>query len=109
MQIPIGVLPFAFLKGQAWALLGGELCWTGPGGKFKQFMWSDFGGKREAIDEDAAATASRECSEETLGMLWGSSAADHKSVHSSSVALAQTLRQRDTSLCAVHKLKKVTQ
>ena len=101
-----GVLPFAFHNGQAWVLLGGELSWNGPGRRL--FMWSDFGGQREAIDEDAAATASRECSEETLGMLYGSSSADQKSVQQSSVALSDLLRQGDRAcICTIHKLKKV--
>lgn len=71
-------------------------------------MWSDFGGHREAIDEDAAATASRECSEETLGMLYGSSSADQHSVHQSSITLANKLRQGDRAyMCTMHKLRKV--
>ena len=33
-----GVLPFAFNAGSCWVLLGGELCRTGPGGKFLKLM-----------------------------------------------------------------------
>ena len=55
-----GVLPFAFSSSRCWVLLGGEVMRTGPGGKYRQFMWRDFGGQREAIDEDSAATASRQ-------------------------------------------------
>ena len=128
-----GVLPFAFSSSRCWVLLGGEIMRTGPGGKYRQFMWRDFGGQREALDEDSAATASRqaatlrfplvqtlvatmpcmhamyprECSEETLGMLWGSSSADNRAIHQSTKALAYQLRQGRQSMCSVHKLKKV--
>ena len=53
------VLPFAFNDGRAFVLLGGEMVHTGPRGHFRQYMWRDFGGQREAIDVDSAATASR--------------------------------------------------
>ena len=33
-----GVLPFAFNGGEAWVLLGGEYCRTGPEGKFTRLM-----------------------------------------------------------------------
>ncbi len=35
-----------------------------------RYVWSDFGGKREGLNESAEETACREFSEETLG-LWG--------------------------------------
>jgi hypothetical protein len=54
-----GVLPFAFHLGKCWVLLGGESVRIGPQGNFRKLMWRDFGGLREAMDEDAAATASR--------------------------------------------------
>ncbi|GAX80196.1 hypothetical protein CEUSTIGMA_g7634.t1 [Chlamydomonas eustigma] len=101
-----GVLPFTFHLGKCWVLLGGESVRTGPKGKFRQLMWRDFGGLREAMDEDAAATASRECSEETLGMLFGSSSADHSAINQSSISLAAQLREGSSSLCVVHQLKK---
>jgi hypothetical protein len=64
-----GVLPFAIAPaGQVLVLLGRERGW-GP--RSKVLRWKDFGGHREAIDEDAEATAAREFSEETLGLFGG--------------------------------------
>jgi len=103
-----GVLPFAFHLGKCWVLLGGESVRIGPQGKFRKLMWRDFGGLREAMDEDAAATASRECSEETLGMLFGSSSADQCAINQSSVSLVAQLREGTSSRCVVHQLKKGT-
>lgn len=54
-----GVLPFAHHGGRAWVLLGGEMVYTGPNGRFQQLMWRDFGGQREAIDSDPEYTAGR--------------------------------------------------
>lgn len=103
-----GVLPFAFQNGTCWVLLGGEMTRTGPQGKFRQLMWGDFGGLREAIDEDSAATASRECSEETLGMLFGSCTADAHAVQTSHELLSCRLRSGSHSMCVVHPLVKGT-
>jgi hypothetical protein len=55
-----GVLPFTYDgEGRCFLLLGAEPVRTGPKGRYVQVMLSDFGGRREAIDEDAEATASR--------------------------------------------------
>lgn len=77
----------------------------GPQRKFIQLSFRDFGGQREAIDMDAADTASRECSEETLGMLTGCTSADAAAVQLSSKALGGLLRDSKQSLCVVHPLK----
>ena len=68
--IGAGVLPYTVSGGRVKLFLGKELSkgWT-LRGKHKYF-WSDFGGKKEDCSETAEATASREFSEETLG-LWG--------------------------------------
>ncbi|GAQ89200.1 hypothetical protein KFL_004960100 [Klebsormidium nitens] len=64
-----GVLPFAVAPaGQVLILLGRERGW-GP--RSHTLRWKDFGGHREAIDEDAESTAAREFSEETLGLFGG--------------------------------------
>ncbi|KAG1666298.1 hypothetical protein FOA52_004779 [Chlamydomonas sp. UWO 241] len=100
-----GVLPFAYHDGACWLLLGGEMVRTGPGGKFNVLMFSDFGGQREAIDDDPESTAGRECSEETLGMLYGCSSADATAVKRSTEELTRQLRARTGSICVVHKLR----
>ena len=78
---------------------------TGPKGRARKRLWSDFGGGREAIDVDAADTASREFAEETLG-LFHDSCVRRSSVAHSAASMALRLRQ-GAALEVVHTLKKV--
>lgn len=62
-------------------------------------MWRDFGGHREACDDDSAATAARECAEETLGVLCpGPMTVDVRAVAAACAALAPRLRDASTTL-----------
>lgn len=96
-----GVLPFAVLaRNEVLVLLGRE--GHGPdGGKWQ--WWRDFGGHREAIDQDAESTAAREFSEETLGMYGGTSL-DATSVKASTAAMEKCLRS-SSALCVTSPMK----
>eukprot|EP00191_Tetraselmis_sp_GSL018_P017334 CAMPEP_0177586392 /NCGR_PEP_ID=MMETSP0419_2-20121207/5046_1 /TAXON_ID=582737 /ORGANISM="Tetraselmis sp., Strain GSL018" /LENGTH=312 /DNA_ID=CAMNT_0019076277 /DNA_START=286 /DNA_END=1224 /DNA_ORIENTATION=+ len=100
-----GVLPYANIEGVPHALLGAERKRTGPNGAFTRTMWGDFGGHREASDDgDSVYTASREFSEETLGMF-SSALVDPSSVADSTREMSLILRSRD-AMQVRHKLKK---
>mmetsp|Transcript_24319 Transcript_24319/g.57971 ORF Transcript_24319/g.57971 Transcript_24319/m.57971 type:complete len:170 (-) Transcript_24319:833-1342(-) len=102
-----GVLPYANIEGVPHALLGAERKRTGPNGAFTRTMWGDFGGHREASDDgDSVYTASREFSEETLGMF-SSALVDPSSVADSTREMSLILRSRD-AMQVRHKLKKVS-
>eukprot|EP00898_Chlorokybus_atmophyticus_P001814 jgi/Chlat1/2633/Chrsp178S02471 len=104
-----GVLPYAVLaSGEVAVLLGAEVC-SGPVcGTFVR-RWSDFGGKREAIDNGlSCATAAREFSEETLG-LFGGIGVDAASVALSTAAMTSRLAEadaRDDILCVESTIAK---
>lgn len=100
-----GVLPFSFQYGVPVILLGAELSKTGPQGKIYKTMWRDFGGQREAIDQDSETTASREFAEETMG-LFGGCAVNGASVAACSKQMHTQLIQRQHVLKVVHQLKK---
>ena len=68
--IGAGVLPYTVTGGRVKFFLGKELCKGRTLSGKDKYCWSDFGGKKEDGLETAAATASREFSEETLG-VWG--------------------------------------
>lgn len=69
--VAAGVLPYTRGEGGEILFFFGKELSRGCtlSGKSK-YVWSDFGGKREGLHETAGETASREFSEETLG-LWG--------------------------------------
>ncbi|KAL6782312.1 hypothetical protein ACKKBG_A06320 [Auxenochlorella protothecoides x Auxenochlorella symbiontica] len=100
-----GVLPIALYEDRILVLLGAELERTGPKGKYLKYLWRDFGGQREACDEDSAATAARECSEETLGLL-ASCGVDAGAVAAAAAALSATLRDGARSVRVVHALRR---
>jgi 8-oxo-dGTP pyrophosphatase MutT (NUDIX family) len=64
------VCPLSFdARGICHALLGEEE--VGGGGKRRHKVFSDFGGRREASDSSPEETAARECTEESLGSVFG--------------------------------------
>ncbi|PSC70091.1 Cytochrome c oxidase subunit 6b [Micractinium conductrix] len=99
-----GVLPFCLYDDAVLVLLGAENCRTGPGGKVWRLMWRDFGGQREAVDMDSAATAAREFAEETLG-LFGACGVDAASVALAAAAMEARLRTPGAAIKVVHELK----
>lgn len=100
-----GVLPITINSGQPYVLLGAESCRTGPQGKFWRVMWRDFGGQREAIDNDSVETAAREFSEETLG-LFGGCNVNVGCVTQSTQYMVCQLHNKSNSFPVVHQLKK---
>ena len=67
-------------------------------------LWRDFGGHREAGDADDAATAARECAEETLG-LFHSCQVSAEAVSGAAVSMAARLRSGRDSARVVHALR----
>eukprot|EP00884_Botryococcus_braunii_P002787 jgi/Botrbrau1/12509/Bobra.0169s0051.1 len=100
-----GVLPFAVHSGQVLVLIGAEPTRTGPAGRFERLLWRDFGGQREAIDDDVEACAGREFAEETLG-IFGGCGVNASTVAASACTMADQLRRSFASLHVVHRLKK---
>lgn len=62
-----------------------------------RLMWKDFGGGRESVDADSAATAAREFAEETLG-LFGACGVDAAAVAAAAAAAEARLRDPQLSL-----------
>lgn len=96
-----GILGFAVMAGAPVALLGAELT---RAGKIYKTMWRDMGGQREAIDLDCEACASREFSEETLGMF-GDCSVSKASVEASCQRMEQQLRSQTNTVKVVHQLR----
>mmetsp|Transcript_25449 Transcript_25449/g.84171 ORF Transcript_25449/g.84171 Transcript_25449/m.84171 type:complete len:417 (-) Transcript_25449:318-1568(-) len=85
-----GVLPYCLQDNKVKLFLGKELAKGFTiAGKVK-YCWSDFGGKREDL-EDAEETALREFSEETLG-LWGGMGSLEQRVQTSIANIRTILR-----------------
>jgi hypothetical protein len=90
--IGAGVLPYTITGGRVKFFLGKELSKGRTlTGKHK-YCWSDFGGKKDEDGrETAEATATREFSEETLGM-WGGMGPLRERVQNSNHAISQLLQ-----------------
>ncbi|KAK9833991.1 hypothetical protein WJX81_001172 [Elliptochloris bilobata] len=99
-----GVLPLCLISKSAYVLLGAETSRTGPGGKLFRVMWSDFGGKREAVDIDVEGNASREFAEETLG-LFGDCSVSAAGVSFAADLMAFQLRAKAFTLHVKNQLK----
>jgi hypothetical protein len=77
-----GILPITYHEGKVLFLIGRDV---------RDNTWSDFGGKCERIDRnDPAQTASRECYEETYGMLLSQKALQHRIEAGSVMLLSHT-------------------
>ena len=95
--IGAGVLPYTITGGRVKFFLGKELSKGRTlTGKHK-YCWSDFGGKKDEDGrETAEATATREFSEETLGM-WGGMGPLRERVKNSNHAISQLLQHSSLS------------
>ena len=95
------MLPLSFDEnGVCHALLGEE--------KVKgHTCFCDFGGRREALDASPIETAARECSEESLGIIFsGSYAADVRAVQASTLALISILSDAKMSVSVIQKFQR---
>eukprot|EP01024_Parvocaulis_polyphysoides_P054579 TRINITY_DN5519_c1_g1_i1.p2 TRINITY_DN5519_c1_g1~~TRINITY_DN5519_c1_g1_i1.p2 ORF type:complete len:297 (+),score=40.06 TRINITY_DN5519_c1_g1_i1:11-901(+) len=101
-----GVLPFCWIRGKPYVLLGAEVPYNNPTLKNKSnYYWRDFGGKREESDTDSIHTAAREFAEETLGVFAGLQVTP-QNVEKSCKIIYDQIRSDGTSLKVVHKLKR---
>ena len=95
-----GVLPLArdAETGETLCLLGGEPGRRRPPGTPPSgpppLLWSDFGGRREAGDACPAATAARECAEESLGLFFGGLAVNAAAITASAAEIRRRLGRR---------------